>query len=132
MQNETIIRAKNAISQFIDDQRDNPVVESINAEAVTREQIVASDIQGFRNPVSTIITVNIKLTKYGSIKILVSETPLLMQTDHNHGRSLQVQVTGESIDPESPIFDFKKMQVDEQLTHFKFDLSSLKLALLTY
>lgn len=132
MQNETIIRAKNAISQFIDDQRDNPVVESIHAEAVTREQIVASDVQGFRNPVSTIITVNIKLAKYGSIKILVSETPLLMQTDHNHGRSLQVQATGESIDPESPIFDFKKMQVDEQLTHFKFDLSSLKLALLTY
>lgn len=132
MQNAAIIRAKNAISQFIDDQRDNPIVESIHAEAVTREQIVANDIRGFRNPVSTIITVNIKLAKYGSIKILVSETPLLMQTYQNRGRSLQVQVTGESIDPESPIFDFKKMQVDEQLTHFKFDLSSLKLALLTY
>lgn len=132
MQNEAIIRAKNAISQFIDDQRDNPIVESIHAEAVTREQITASDIQGFRNPVSTTITVNIKLAKYGSIKILISETPLLMQTDQNRGRNLQVQVTGESIDSDSPIFDFKKMQVDEQLTHFKFDLSSLKLALLTY
>lgn len=132
MQNEAIIRAKNAISQFIDDQRDNPIVESIHAEAVTREQIIASDIQGFRHPASTIITVNIKLAKYGKIKILVSETPLLMQTDQNRGRNLQVQVTGESIDPNSPIFDFKKMQVDEQLTHVKFDLSSLKLALLTY
>lgn len=132
MQNEAIIRAKNAISQFIDDQRDNPIVESIHAEAVTREQITASDIQGFRNPASTMITVNIKLAKYGSIKILISETPLLTQTDQNRGRNLQVQVTGESIDPESPIFDFKQMQADDQLMHFKFDLSSLKLALLTY
>lgn len=132
MQNEAIIRAKNAISQFIDDQQDNPIVESIHAEAVTREQIVASDIRGFRNPVSTAITVEIKLTKYGSIKVFVSETPLLMQTDQNRGRNLQVQVTGKSIDPDSPIFDFKQMQADEQLTHFKFDLSSLKLALLTY
>lgn len=132
MQNEAIIRAKNTISQFIDDQRDNPIVEWIHAEAVTREQIVASDIRGFRNPASTAITVEIKLAKYGSVKVLVSETPLLMQTDQNRGRNLQVQVTGESIDPNSPIFDFKKMQADEQLTHFKFDLSSLKLALLTY
>lgn len=132
MQNEAIIRAKNAISQFIDDQRDNSIVESIHAEAITHEAITASDIRGFRNPASTTITVNIKLAKYGSIKILISETPLLMQTDQNRGRNLQVQVTGESIDPESPIFDFKQIQADDQLTHFKFDLSSLKLALLTY
>ena len=132
MQNETIMRTKNAISQFIDDQQDNPIVEWVHAEAVTKEQIVADSIRGFQNPESTIITVNIKLVKYGSIKILVSETPLLMQTDQNRGRNLQVQVTGESIDPESPIFDFKRMQADKQLTKFKFDLSSLKLALLTY
>lgn len=132
MQSEAIIRAKNAISQFIDDQQDNPIVEWIHAEAVTQEQITASDIRGFRNPVSTTITMNVKLAKYGSVKVFISEAPLLMQTDHNHGRSLQVQVTGESIDPESPIFDFKQMQADDQLAHFKFDLSSLKLALLTY
>lgn len=132
MQNKAIIRAKNAISQFIDDQQDNPIVEWIHAEAVTQEQITASDIQGFRNPATTTITVSIKLVKYGSIKILVSETPFVLQPDQSHRHNLHVQITAESIDPDSPIFDFKQMQADNQLAHFKFDLSSLKLALLTY
>lgn len=132
MQNEAIIRAKNAISQFIDDQQDNPIVEWVHAEAVTQEQITAGEIRGFRNPAVTTITMNIKLVKYGSAKVFISEAPLLLKPDQSHKHNLHVQITGESIDPESPIFDFKQVKADKQLTKFKFDLSSLKLALLTY